>query len=396
METISVFVAIAAGLSLLLAVLMIWYEYSPLAVAMDTRIVAVIFGLLSLILNVVWRVLAAGFLPVLLAFFALASLFWGIFLKWFTYHNIPVKVDCGDGVLLSGTLYYPVGKGFFPALVFLPDPQKPNPLDFQEQAKLLCRNKVAALVYDQRGSGASTGESGRHTYHTLAGDAAEMISAVRSIMWIDPRQVGLFAFGEAGWVAPLVVEKVPDLAGLVLVAVTHLSPAEQALHRIRQILAEAGFSQDDIHQALRFQRRILAYHRSGGEDTQTFQAEIDHAAGYPWFSVLEYFANLGDPGAYDWWRSVMDFNPEPRWQWIACPVLAISGRADRLFPVMEAHAVLRRALQKRGNRRFKSCLLPRMGHSLLDWWTPGKILPPRYPSGYRKCLLRWIDQYFSR
>ncbi len=395
MDLIPVLIAIAAVLSLLLAYLMIWYEYSPLPVAMDTRLVAVVVGLLSLILHVVWRVLVPVFVPVMLALFSLGSLIWGIVLKWFTYRKMSLRVQSSGDVILAGTLYYPAGKGFFPVLVFLPDPQNPTRLDFREQAKLLCRHRVAALVYDRRGCGESMGESSRQTFDILAGDAAEMIFAIKGLMWVDPRRVGLYAFGEAGWVAPLVGERVPDLAGMILAAVTHLSPAEQTLYRIKRTLAAAGFFQEDIHYALRFQRRILAYHRSGGEDTQTFQDEIDLASSYSWFSALQYFANLGDPDAYEWWRSVMDFNPEPRWQWVTCPVLAISGRADPLFPVIESHVVLRRALKKRGNLQFKSCLLPKMGHQLLDWWAPAKLLPPRYPPGYRTCLLRWIDQYLK-
>lgn len=392
MDLIPLFVAVAAFLSLGLVYLMIWYEYSPLAVGIDPRLVAVLAGFLSFILMVGWFVLAPSVWAPLFALLALGGMAWGVVLRWFTYRRIPIRVQNGEAIL-SGTLYTPLGDGLFPAVVFLPEPGNATRVDFQEMAKLLCRHKIAALVYDKRGCGESTGDGTKHTFDTLADDAAEMIWAATGCMMIDPQRVGLWAYDAGGWIAPLVAERVPGLACMVLVSITHLSPADQALFQMRQALVSAGFSQSAINQALGFQRRIFAYHRSGGEATQTFQAEIDNARWQPWFSVLQYFDHLEKPGAYVWWRSVMDYHPEPRWQWVSCPVLLVSGGQDPKMPVAETHYTLRKALKKRGNLDFKTCVLKKMGHQPLDWWLVDKLLPPRYPPGFRRCALNWLSRH---
>ncbi len=391
MDTIPLLISIASILSLALTALMIWYAYSPLPVAVDVCLIALAGGVLSLAGSIAALVMSRQLWLLLILLMSLGGIIWSVFLRWFIYRKTPVVVNT-DGRKLSGTLYFPVGQGFFPTVVFLPGPGQSTRLDWREQAKLLCRHKVAALVYDKRGCGESTGTSCFHSFAALADDTASMISAASSLMMVDPQKIALWAYDEGGWVAPLVVERVSSIAGVVLVSATHRTPADHILNCVHHALKSVGASALVIEGALRFQRRIFAYLRSGGGSTETFKAELEHAAEYPWYDIIQRFSFLADEDAQDWLQSVMDYNPEPRWQWVLCPVLAIAGGQDHILKFYKTQYILRKALKKRGNTQFSACVLNKMRHHPHQWWLPWKVLPPRYAPGYKKCLLRWIRQ----
>jgi len=375
---------------------MIWYEVSPLASVLETRLAALILSAVAFISLIVWMIFDLSLLSIFLWLGAAGALTWSIILQWFTYSIIPIQAKNGE-MTLAGTLYQPTGDDeIFPAIVFLPGPGTSERKDYRDLAKYVCRHKIAALIYDKRGCGESTGKTLAGGFPAYAEDAAAMIWALRSEMGIDPQRIGVFAYDEAGWVVPLLFEQISNIASLVLVSITHLSPAEHTLYKTRQVLQTNHLDQEMISEAIRFQRRIFSYHRSGGRDTQSFRKEVKKAAQQPWFKELKMHDDLEKMNAPDWWKTVMDFNPEPRWQWVHCPVLMISGAEDPTNPVRETHFVIRKALRKRSRSPFKSVILPHMTHELLQWWLPWKLPPPKYPSGFRRCMLNWLQKHLSK
>jgi pimeloyl-ACP methyl ester carboxylesterase len=396
MHIASLIITLVASISLGLAWIMIWYEVSPLASVIEMRLIAVILSAAAFISLIIWMITDFSLLPVILWLGAAIALTWSIILSWFTYNIIPISAKNGE-MRLAGTLYQPPGDDvIFPAVVFLPGPGKSERNDFRDLAKYLCRHKIAALIYDKRGCGDSTGSAVEGGFAAYAQDAAAMIWALRSEMGIDPQRIGVFAYDEAGWVVPLLFEQIPNIASLVLTSITHLSPAEHTLYKTRQVLQNNHIDQEIISEAIRFQRRIFSYHRSGGRETQSFRQEVEKAARQPWFKELNMHDDLEKINAPEWWKTVMDFNPEPRWQWVHCPVLMISGADDPTNPVRETHYVIRKALRKRSRSPFKSVILPHMEHEMLRRWLPWKLPPPKYPSGLRRCMLKWFQKHLSK
>ncbi len=396
MNIASLIITLVASISLGAAWIMIWYEYSPLASMLETRLAALILSAVAFLSLIVWMIFDLSLMSIFLWLGAASALTWSIILQWFTYSIIPIQAKNGE-MTLAGTLYQPTGDDeIFPAVVFLPGPGKSERNDYRDLAKYVCRHKIAALIYDKRGCGESTGKALTGGFPAYAEDAAAMIWALRSKMGIDPQRIAVFAYDEAGWVVPLLFEQIPNIASLVLTSITHLSPAEHTLYKTRQILQRNNLDQQMISEAIRFQRRIFSYHRSGGRDTQSFRKEVEKASQQPWFKELKMHDDLEKINAPDWWKTVMDFNPEPRWQWVHCPILMISGAEDPTNPVQETHYVIRKALRKRSRSPFKSVLLPHMQHELLQWWLPWKLPPPKYPSGFRRCMLDWLQKHLSK
>ena len=116
------------------------------------------------------------------------------------------------GVALSGTLYLPNASGEYPVVVWHFGSKKWRKSRYDNSTLPLWLNAgIAVLSYDKRGVGDSEGEccvTQDLTYFTqLADDIVAGILLVSQHPEIDTRKMGVFGFGEGGWVAPLAVSR---------------------------------------------------------------------------------------------------------------------------------------------------------------------------------------------
>src|SRR5207237_4135224 len=104
------------------------------------------------------------------------------------------RVEYANGaVRLAGTLLTPFGKGPFPAVVMVhgSNAQPREPYLFLG-ADYFARHGIAALIYDKRGVGESTGKWEGASFDDLAGDALAGVSFLASRREIARRQIGLY------------------------------------------------------------------------------------------------------------------------------------------------------------------------------------------------------------
>lgn len=80
---------------------------------------------------------------------------------------------------------------------------------------LLAHRGIAALLYDKRGTGASTGDWRSASFIDLAGDAAAAMDRLLEESDIDPSRVGLFGSSEAGYIVPMVAVARPLISLIV-------------------------------------------------------------------------------------------------------------------------------------------------------------------------------------
>src|SRR5262249_31118792 len=137
------------------------------------------------------------------------------------YKQEEVSFQNGE-VKLAGTLLTPLKKGRRPAVVFFhgSGPQtRESYLRFF--ADLFARRGVVALIYDKRGTGASTGEVWYRTgdrFDVLAADALSGVRFLLSRPEVDPKKIGLWGLSQGGWLAPLAASRSKDIAFLIVVA----------------------------------------------------------------------------------------------------------------------------------------------------------------------------------
>ncbi|MGH9380444.1 MAG: alpha/beta hydrolase family protein, partial [Thermoanaerobaculia bacterium] len=334
------------------------FEYGAVASLYDPRPFAVGFGIGALALFATRSLLGGNRSKVAAAGWVGAGLvtILGLRLLLFTYAEHEVRFTAADGTVLLGTLFAPRGEGPFPAVIFLHGSGAEDRHEFGWHSKLLARHGFAALAYDKRGAGRSGGSTWEVGYEGYATDAIAALAWLAERAEIDGRRLGVLGHSEGGWVAPIVAESLPRLAFVVVTSATDLSPAEQVVYETRAAVTAEGFARQDVEKAAELPRRLY------------------------------------EPQEYAWWRSVMDFDPRLHWRNVRAPVLAISGGLDRNSDPQASQAGIAAALAAGGNDRFTGRIFPRMEHGTVEWWLPGGLPPPRFPSGYRDLLVTWMRQ----
>jgi dienelactone hydrolase len=95
-----------------------------------------------------------------------------------------------SGARLSGELVAPAGKGRHPAVLMIQAAGRATRETYREQAEFLAEHGVAALIYDKRGAGDSTGDPD-YRYSQLADDARAAVALLRGRPEVRPDAVGV-------------------------------------------------------------------------------------------------------------------------------------------------------------------------------------------------------------
>jgi alpha-beta hydrolase superfamily lysophospholipase len=254
-------------------------------------------------------------------------------------------------------------------------------------AERFARDGIAALAFDKRGSGESTGDKEAATYDDLAGDAIAAVDFLRGQPGIDPARIGIFGHSEGAMIAPLIASRCSRVA-FVIAAAGHAGPlAEQELYRTHNQLLDAGFDETDTRQALAFFATWMNA-ATTGTGRELVEALVPGAKTQTWFPLVT------PPG---WenpiWKSYparATYDALRYWPRVSVPVLLVFGEADRTVDPTTGITRTTRALQDAGNPNVTAVLLPRARHNLtisgsqnpFEWW----MLAPGYPD----LLSAWI------
>ncbi len=246
-----------------------------------------------------------------------------------------------DGIQLGGSLYKPEGQGPFPAVIVLHAAQggsREFP-SYQHLTTYLPAQGIAVLIYDRRGSGSSTGNFETADFHDLAGDALAAVDYLSTQKDIDARQIGAYGISQGGWIAPLVAAQRPDLAFLVIVSGSGVSPVEQMAYASRYALQKAGFSEEIIQKALSLEQKVNQYYRKKLPMEQV-KTEIERVEAESWFpyTFIGDSTQLPKDVTQDKWYYELDYDPLPVWQQVTQPTLFIFADEDQWVPVAESMA----------------------------------------------------------
>ncbi|HUZ16226.1 MAG TPA: alpha/beta fold hydrolase [Gaiellaceae bacterium] len=184
---------------------------------------------------------------------------------------------------------------------------------------------VGVATFDRRGEGDSPGEPTRGRFEAQARDALALAEA------LGVERVGLWGFSQGGWVAPLAATLSEDVAFVITIAATGVTPAEQMVYANRRALELAGYGPDAVERVTGLRRAIEAWAHDAGPPP-----DLAAAAGEPWFP-LTYLPPARpedfDDDAKRSWIAEMDFDPVPVFAAVRVPVLAFLGERDSVSPV---------------------------------------------------------------
>ena len=341
------------------------------------------------------RAVAAGAL--LLSAAAALTMLWDL---QFAYRTAAVSFSSGD-VMLRGSLYVPRSHGPHPAVVLVHGSGRQTRDEYAFYARQYAKRGIAALAYDKRGSGDSTGDVRTATFEGLAADAVRAIDMLRRREDILPQRIGLWGLSEGEWVAPLAALTAKP-AFLVLVSPSGMTPSEQVQYETGANVLRAGFPPEDAHRARELYARLAAFQRTGA-GREALNDDLRQASTLPWFAAARYL----EPSVpeyekvltLDWfpaWRSRMDFDALPLLAGIDCPVLAQAGGSDPKNDGAAALNRIRAALAAGGNDAFSGVLYPDAGHGIVEWRLPFGFPPPLFADGYLDTQLDWVAQQVSK
>ena len=172
---------------------------------------------------------------------------------------------------------------------------------------------------------------------------------------MDSDAVGLWGRSEGGWVVPLAANRSEEVAFVVLVGASGVSPARQVSWFLEGQLRHLGVSGSMVKAISRTGIRVQV-------GTDGF-AEAYH-----------------DP-----------VEPLER---LRQPVLAMWGEKDRVVPPAESARIVQGALERGGNERYTIRFIPDADHGLYsspDGFVPGDVPAPEYP----ETVGSWVEQVAS-
>src|SRR5579862_2847540 len=141
-------------------------------------------------------------------------------------HQEAVEFRSGEATL-AGTLFMPGTPGRHPAVV-LYHGSGPQPRD-SARAEWFARCGVAALAYDKRGVGQSTGDFRRVPFPDLVEDGLAGVAFLKARGDIDGRHIGVWGLSQGGWLGPLAAARSRDVAFVIAVSGPGVTPGEQMI-----------------------------------------------------------------------------------------------------------------------------------------------------------------------
>jgi pimeloyl-ACP methyl ester carboxylesterase len=191
---------------------------------------------------------------------------------------------------------------------------------FEHLAETATPLGVAVLRYDRRPAEGDDDVP-------LAAQADDALAAVAELRGhVGDVPIGLWGWSQGAWAAPLAASRSSEVAFLVLLAATGVSPAEQMRYGTAKHLRLNGYDEDAVAEALEVRAAMEDVRRGG--DLAAGQAVVDRYTGRPWFPLANVERTLDRSPWHD-----MDFDPAPVIAKVRCPTLLFYGEDDEWTPV---------------------------------------------------------------
>jgi pimeloyl-ACP methyl ester carboxylesterase len=310
----------------------------------------------------------------------------------------------GD-VTLSGTLELPIGSGPFPAVVLIHGSGPGGREQVESMARFFCQIGLAALSYDKRGCGESTGDWKTVGFGVLADDAIAGVEYLRSRADIDPARVGVWGISQGGWIGPLAASKSSDVTFVINHSGPGTTPRRQDTYMMSRVLAMQDVPKADVDLAVAALNTLYDYGQSKATAAALDEA-VEKTRGKPGLEDFDGMSSrnvvpdsmyaqqaIGDPA---WFFHIdPDHDALEPYRTLRCPLLVVYGRLDFTVPVDESVAAISGALEESGHPDWLVKVLERTGHGMLvmDPAAPHRpAIPLTQASEYFDLMKSWLSE----
>ena len=289
-------------------------------------------------------------------------------------------------VSLAGSLILPSGASRHPAVVFVHGSGAEGRWASRFLAMKFTEQGVAALIFDKRGVGKSSGDWRTATLDDLAGDAAAAVGYLRQQRQIDPRRIGIHGHSQGGTLAPMIAARSPDVAFVIASAAAGVPTDSTELFSVLNSIYPNAATAADSADASAYASEMVAvaYH---GKPRGQLDALVSRFQGRPW-----YFAPPA-PGASYWSFSkrFAELEPLEWWRQLRVPVLLIYGANDQRVPARESAARISAELARNApDADVTIRILPDADHTFR--LPAGPSGWPATAPGYLPALLGWLSE----
>lgn len=270
-----------------------------------------------------------------------------------------------DGATLQGTLYQPNLGYPVPAIVVFHGASEPlasTPL-YEHLRDGLPEMGVAVLLFDRRGTGASTGNPDV-PYATLTDDGIAGARAIRELPGIDPQRVGYWGISQGGWLAAFAASRDPHAAFAIAVSAPLVTAETQMEFAMANQLAVLGYGKAEIDAMLEARRKLDGYYNGKNSRADAVRA-LTEIEGKPWFTLmyLPKADSLPPSPLNSTWPKEMDIDSFAAVARIRIPILFLLGDSDPWIPVSGTVALLHRVASTEPLLRY--VVVPHANHLMM-------------------------------
>jgi uncharacterized protein len=306
----------------------------------------------------------------------------------------------GD-VTLAGTLLLPAAKGRHPAVVYTHGGGPQLREVYWGLGYLYAARGFVVLSYDKRGAGKSTGNWRESSFEDLADDAVAAARFLQARTDVAANQIGFWGQSQGGWIAPLAASRFPDAAFAIAMSGGGLSPAETELFDTEYELSKAGYTADEVKDALAWQRlknKIIVSKDKWDEYARARAIAKDQK----WFrqpGIDVFGPEKPDHPFWAYMHSFYFYDPAPTLRASKAPLLAIFGELDTPEGVKANVSAIRQIMDQAGRRDYIVKVYPNGSHNLME-------VPPdnpneyvrlkRFPPGLFEMMVDWTSAQVRR
>jgi uncharacterized protein len=288
------------------------------------------------------------------------------------------------GVRLAGTLLLPADRPSA-AVVFLHGSGAEGRWASRYLAEALAARGVAALIFDKRGVGGSTGDWRGATPEDLMRDAHAAVEFLASAPELARVPVGVLGHSQGGTLAPMLAARSPTVRFVVASAAAGVPTDSTEIFSLRNSVLPGARTRADSADAERYVGELVAvaYHGVPRARLDSLAAAL---GGRPWFFAPP------PPDAPYWTfsRSFGAYQAAAWWAMVRVPVLLLYGDADQRVPARESAARIAAVLLRSGDGEVTARVFPGADHTFR--LPPGPSGWPRSAPGFITAVTDWVTR----
>jgi imidazolonepropionase-like amidohydrolase/pimeloyl-ACP methyl ester carboxylesterase len=318
------------------------------------------------------------------------------------YREEEVTFKNGD-VTLAGTLLLPNNAKTASVVVFTHGGGAADRLSNRSWALHFVRRGFAALIYDKRGTGKSTGKWQTASMEDLADDAVAGINFLKTHSDIDLKKITVAGHSQGGWIAPLTATKSNDVSFVIASAASGVAPDKQSIYHRANVMREAGFSEDAVKIATDLRERLYATGKMllqnderAAAERQKISVELAKYAKEPWLDAAALPPNLDNDNPSRGALELLFFQPEPMWEKVKVPVLLVWGDKDTVVPVVEGRKIIEDTLNKSGNKDVSVKIFSNVDHGVVLVNSNKNSDFPRAALDYYEIMVDWLTAQLAK